>query len=116
MLPKHPSPATSLETLNPILRCRAAKHRTPFPLCLIRHELLASQSFHKLTCSRLFVGLGGLFALVSGYYFLHTPRSPNEGHSAIQEKRKEQGTQNEYRDPRDSGVKTLEQKKARDGQ
>ncbi len=52
--------------------------------------------------------------IVPGYYFLHADRVPNNGNAAIKAARRENGSHNEYRDPRDSGVKTLDQKKARD--
>ena len=53
--------------------------------------------------------------VVCGYYFLHSDRSPGEGQARIKEVRREkEDPRNEYRDPRDSGVKTLEQKKLKE--
>ena len=41
---------------------------------------------------------------------------PGEGGQAeIKQKRREEGTANEYRDPRDSGVKTLADKAKKEG-
>ena len=54
-------------------------------------------------------------AIVPGYYFLHTDKAAGSGQAAIKEARRSEGTKDEKRDPRDSPVKTLEQKKARDG-
>lgn len=60
----------------------------------------------------------GVVVLVPLYYFAQGTKGtgkklPGEGGQAeIKEKRREHGTENEYRDPRDSGVKTTGQDKA----
>ncbi|KAJ4504366.1 hypothetical protein HRR83_009157 [Exophiala dermatitidis] len=66
--------------------------------------------------SRLPLIVGALlFAMVPSYYLLHARKSAGSEQAKILQTRREQGTSNETRDPRDSEVKTLEQKKARDG-
>ncbi|KAI1618134.1 hypothetical protein EDD37DRAFT_606083 [Exophiala viscosa] len=60
--------------------------------------------------------VGGLIALFPFYYIFHSDKPAASEHTKIKEKRREVGTHNETRDPRDSPVKTLEQKKARDNQ
>ncbi|ETN44195.1 uncharacterized protein HMPREF1541_10746 [Cyphellophora europaea CBS 101466] len=69
----------------------------------------------KSGTSPAFYGVGALLALVSGYYFIHSDKTPAGGHKEIQEIRRANGNpKDEVRDPRDSGVKTLEQKKAKE--
>lgn len=63
-----------------------------------------------------FYGLGGVLAIVCGYYMLHSDKAPGSGQAKQKELRRE-GTvppEQEYRDPRDSGAKTLEQKRAKE--
>jgi hypothetical protein len=61
------------------------------------------------------IGAAILFALIPGYYFLHSDKSPGSGQAQIKEiRRSDPQPQNEFRDPRDSGAKTLEQKKAKE--
>ena len=53
--------------------------------------------------------------MVCGYYFLHSDKAPGSGQAQIKEiRRSDLQPQDEYRDPRNSGVKTLEQKKAKE--
>ena len=64
-----------------------------------------------------FYGLGAVLTIVCGYYFLHSDKSPGSGQAAIKEIRRSDDTaspQNEYRDPRDSGVKTPQQKREKE--
>jgi hypothetical protein len=49
-----------------------------------------------------------------GYYFMNSDRAPGQGQAAIKEHRRAGGAGEEYRDPKDSPVKTLEDKKKRD--
>ncbi|KAK4942316.1 hypothetical protein LTR10_017923 [Elasticomyces elasticus] len=58
--------------------------------------------------------VGGVIALIPFYYIFHSNKPAASEHTKIKEKRREVGTHNETRDPRDSPVKTLEQKKARE--
>jgi len=46
------------------------------------------------------------------YYFFHADKPPRSEHAKIEAARRERGTANETRDPRDTEIKTLEQKKA----
>jgi hypothetical protein len=50
------------------------------------------------------------------YYFAHTDKPSASGNAEITDARRKGDPSKQYRDPRDSTVKTLEQKKARDGQ
>ena len=59
--------------------------------------------------------LAALLALLPGYYFLHSGKAPGSGQAEIKERRRGGDPSKEYRDPRDGGVKTLEQKKAKEG-
>ena len=63
-----------------------------------------------------YIAVAVVFAAVPGYYFLHSDRSAGAGRAAMQEARAKDDhhPSKEYRDPRDSGVKTLEQKKAKE--
>jgi hypothetical protein len=45
---------------------------------------------------------------------MHSDKPAGSGQAEIKEARREKGTANEFRDPRDSDVKTLEQKKAKE--
>jgi len=60
--------------------------------------------------------VAGLVAVFLPLYYLSQgtkgigDKSPGTGQASIKEIRREKGTENEYRDPRDSGVKTLGQK------
>ncbi len=56
-----------------------------------------------------------ILTIVPAYYFLQSGKTPNAGNDALTKARRDGDTSKEHRDPRDSGVKTLEQKKARDG-
>jgi hypothetical protein len=53
-------------------------------------------------------------AIVCGYYFLHSDKAPGSGQAQIKEMRRKGDPSNEYRDPRDSGVKTPEQKRLKE--
>jgi hypothetical protein len=57
-----------------------------------------------------------VFAAVPGYYFLHSDKSARSGRAAIEEHRAQDNhdASKEHRDPRDSPVKTIEQKKAKE--
>jgi hypothetical protein len=44
----------------------------------------------------------------------HSDKSPGSGQAEIKERRRKGDPSKEYRDPRDSGVKTLEQKRAKE--
>ncbi|KAK5062525.1 hypothetical protein LTR84_004598 [Exophiala bonariae] len=59
---------------------------------------------------------GALVFSVPVYYIMHSDKPSASEQAAIKEKRRKHGTEDEHRDPRDSPVKTLEQKRARDGQ
>jgi hypothetical protein len=49
------------------------------------------------------------------YYFSHTNKVGGSENAKITQARREGDPSNEYRDPRDSSVKTIEQKRERDG-
>ena len=59
--------------------------------------------------------MAAILAIVPGYYFYHSGRAPAVGNEAYTKNRREGNASQEYRDPRDSGVKTLEQKQAKGG-
>ena len=52
--------------------------------------------------------------MIPMYYFLHSDKSPGSGQAAIKEARRKGDVSKETRDPRDSDVKTLGQKKAKE--
>lgn len=57
----------------------------------------------------------GFVILVPSYYIFSSDKPAGSEQAAIKEIRREKGgAHGEYHDPRDGGVKTLEQKKARD--
>ncbi|KPI37212.1 uncharacterized protein AB675_1564 [Cyphellophora attinorum] len=66
--------------------------------------------------SPVFLGVAAVFAFVPAYYFLHSDKSARSGRAAIEEHRAQDNydATKEFRDPRDSGVKTIEQKKAKE--
>ena len=64
------------------------------------------------TLNRLAAG-GGILVLFC-YYFLNSNKSPGSGQAAIKEARRQGDPSQETRDPRDSGVKTLEDKRKRE--
>lgn len=67
---------------------------------------------HMLTvCS---IVIGAVIAAIPFYYFFHSDKPPGDGQAAIKEARRQGNPSQEFRDPRDSDVKTLEQKKAKE--
>lgn len=71
----------------------------------------ASSYSSQADCSR--IAAVGFFVMIPTFYLLQgtfgTGQKPvGEGQATIKEIRREKGTQNEYRDPRDSGKKTTE--------
>ncbi|KAF7506771.1 hypothetical protein GJ744_011383 [Endocarpon pusillum] len=61
------------------------------------------------------IAFGALAAAIPSYYFLHSNKEPASGQSQIREARNKGDPSNEHRDPRDSDVKTLEDKKRKYG-
>lgn len=61
------------------------------------------------------MAVGAIIACVPFYYFLHSDKQPRSEQAAIKEARRQGDPSKEFRDPRDSSVKTLEQKKAKEG-
>ncbi|RVX74520.1 hypothetical protein B0A52_01646 [Exophiala mesophila] len=61
----------------------------------------------------LLAGFAAL-ALVPGYYIFHSNKPAASEQAKIREARRKGNPSQERRDPRDSGVKTIEQKKQRD--
>jgi hypothetical protein len=62
-----------------------------------------------------FYGFGAVLSIVCGYYFLQSGKTPASEQAKVKEIRKnEEAPHKEVRDPRDSGVKTLEQKKQKE--
>lgn len=62
------------------------------------------------------IAAGALVFSVPAYYIMHSDKPSASEQAKIKEKRRQQGTEGEHRDPRDSPVKTLEQKRAKEGQ
>jgi len=56
--------------------------------------------------------LGFVVCFIPSYYFFHSDKPFRSEQAKIQAIRREHGTANETRDPRDSEIKTLDQKKA----
>lgn len=55
---------------------------------------------------------GALVLCISFYYIMHSDSAAGSGQAERKQERRETGTSQELRDPRDTGVKTLAQKKA----
>lgn len=67
----------------------------------------------KLKPSR--IAAGAFVILIPSYYIFSSDKPAGSEQASIKELRREKGgAQGEYHDPRDSGVKTLEQKKAKE--
>ena len=63
-------------------------------------------------CDRLVVA--GIVTFVPFYYYFHSDKEPRSEHAAMKEARRQGDPSEEYRDPRDSPVKSLEDKKAKE--
>ncbi|ERF76471.1 hypothetical protein EPUS_06133 [Endocarpon pusillum Z07020] len=61
------------------------------------------------------IAAAALAAAIPSYYFIHSNKVPASGQSEIREARDKGDPSKEYRDPRDSDVKTLEDKKRKYG-
>ncbi|EXJ58300.1 hypothetical protein A1O7_05725 [Cladophialophora yegresii CBS 114405] len=59
--------------------------------------------------------LAGVAAYIPFYYFSHTDKPGGSENAKLTQARREGNPANERRDPRDSSVKTIEQKRERDG-
>ncbi|OAG34244.1 hypothetical protein AYO21_11591 [Fonsecaea monophora] len=57
------------------------------------------------------IAIGCVLAFVPFYYLFHSTKPAASGNAAITEARRQGDPSTEYRDPRDSPVKTLEQQK-----
>ncbi|KIW85274.1 hypothetical protein Z517_00664 [Fonsecaea pedrosoi CBS 271.37] len=57
------------------------------------------------------IAIGSVLAFVPFYYLFHSTKPAASGNAAITEARRQGDPSTEYRDPRDSPVKTLEQQK-----
>ncbi|OAP60318.1 hypothetical protein AYL99_05320 [Fonsecaea erecta] len=57
------------------------------------------------------IAVGSVLAFVPFYYVFHSTKPAASGNAEITEARRQGNPANEYRDPRDSPVKTLEQQK-----
>jgi hypothetical protein len=75
-------------------------------------RLMVALNRTQLTTNR--ITLAVILTIVPAYYFLHSNRAPASGYQSRKEARIGTDPSKEYRDPRDSGVKTLEQKRKRD--
>lgn len=73
---------------------------------------MLSYRAHSLTPNSIAVGTG-LMAF-AGYYIMNSNKDPGSGQAAIKENRRQGNASQETRDPRDSGVKTLEDKKKKE--
>ncbi|OAL38265.1 hypothetical protein AYO20_02324 [Fonsecaea nubica] len=60
------------------------------------------------------IAIGSVLAFVPFYYLFHSTKPAASGNAAITEARRQGDPSIEYRDPRDSPVKTLEQQKKKD--
>ena len=86
------------------------QHKVPAePLC----TYLGSASVVTIVDDRR-LALAGIVAFVPFYYIFHSNKSPGSEQAAIKQKRRAGDYSNEHRDPRDSDVKTLEQKTAKE--
>ncbi|KIW17122.1 hypothetical protein PV08_04313 [Exophiala spinifera] len=55
--------------------------------------------------------LGAAAVFFPFYYYVHSGKPPRSEQATVEQLRRERGTEHEYRDPRDTPIKTLERKK-----
>ena len=65
-----------------------------------------------LICNR--VAIGALFAAIPGYYIANSSKSPGSGQAQRKEARRNGDPSTEFRDTRDSPVKTMADKKKKE--
>jgi hypothetical protein len=92
----------------------AQRQQTPPPRCLCTCLLSLPSFGYQLSNSTGSIVGGALALCIPFYYIMHSDKPAGSGQAEIKEARREKGTANEFRDPRDSDVKTLEQKKAKE--
>ncbi|KEF59364.1 uncharacterized protein A1O9_04208 [Exophiala aquamarina CBS 119918] len=89
---------------------------SPSPRLTFRRAYADDTTTRVKTRNNLPIIAGGALALCFPlYYIMHSDKPAGSGQAAIKEVRREKGTAREIRDPRDSEVKTLEQKRAKEG-
>jgi hypothetical protein len=70
---------------------------------------------HRAQLTTSSIVIGSVFAVLPFYYFYHSDKPFNSEKKALGEARKGKSPGDETRDPRDSPIKTLADKKRRDG-